>query len=64
VFELGIGTGRIALPLLERGAEIHGIDASPAKLEKLKLKDKDGKIPVQIGVSLNLKRMKNMISYL
>ena len=49
VFELGIGTGRIALPLLERGVEIHGIDASPAMLEKLKLKDKDGIIPVQIG---------------
>jgi SAM-dependent methyltransferase len=49
VFELGIGTGRIALPLLERGIEIHGIDASPAMLEKLKQKDKNGEIPVQIG---------------
>lgn len=26
--ELGIGTGRIALPLAARGIEIHGIDAS------------------------------------
>lgn len=26
--ELAIGTGRIALPLFERGVEVHGIDAS------------------------------------
>jgi len=49
VFELGIGTGRIALPLLERGVEIQGIDVSPAMLERLRLKDKDGMIPVQTG---------------
>ena len=28
--ELGIGTGRIALPLAERGVDVHGIDASEA----------------------------------
>jgi methylase of polypeptide subunit release factors len=28
VLELGIGTGRIALPLAERGVAVHGIDAS------------------------------------
>lgn len=28
--ELGIGTGRVALPLTERGVEIHGIDGSAA----------------------------------
>jgi SAM-dependent methyltransferase len=27
--ELGIGTGRIALPLAERGVPVHGIDLSP-----------------------------------
>ncbi len=27
--ELGIGTGRIAIPLSQRGIEVHGIDASP-----------------------------------
>ena len=30
VLELGIGTGRIALPLVARGLEVHGIDASEA----------------------------------
>ena len=30
VLELGIGTGRLALPLQERGLIVHGIDASAA----------------------------------
>lgn len=38
VLELGIGTGRIALPLAERGLEITGIDASEAMTEKLHAK--------------------------
>lgn len=49
VLELGIGTGRVALPLLEKGVEVHGIDASPAMVEKLQLKAKDRKIPVKMG---------------
>ena len=32
VLELGCGTGRLALPLLEAGLEIHGLDASAAML--------------------------------
>jgi len=48
VLELGIGTGRIALPLLERGVEVHGIDASPAMVDKLRLKPKGKKIPIRI----------------
>ncbi|MEA2590377.1 MAG: hypothetical protein QOD62_208, partial [Actinomycetota bacterium] len=28
--ELGIGTGRVALPLSARGVDVHGIDASEA----------------------------------
>ncbi len=34
--ELAIGTGRIALPLAERGVEVHGIDASDEMLAKLR----------------------------
>jgi 2-polyprenyl-3-methyl-5-hydroxy-6-metoxy-1,4-benzoquinol methylase len=30
VLELGIGTGRVALPLAEKGVEVHGIDTSEA----------------------------------
>lgn len=36
--ELGVGTGRVALPLRERGIDVAGIDASPAMLDKLQAK--------------------------
>jgi SAM-dependent methyltransferase len=49
VLELGIGTGRIALPLQERGLEVHGIDASPAMLEKLHEKPGGERIPTTVG---------------
>jgi SAM-dependent methyltransferase len=38
VLELGVGTGRLAVPLAERGLEVHGIDASSAMLERLAAK--------------------------
>jgi SAM-dependent methyltransferase len=38
VLELGIGTGRVALPIAERGLEVHGIDVSPAMLARLAAK--------------------------
>jgi SAM-dependent methyltransferase len=47
--ELGIGTGRIALPLQERGIEMHGIDASEAMVAKLRQKPGGANIPVTIG---------------
>ena len=47
--ELGIGTGRIALPLQETGVEVHGIDASPAMLERLRAKPGGENIPVTLG---------------
>jgi SAM-dependent methyltransferase len=47
--ELGIGTGRIALPLAEKGIEVHGIDVSEAMVEKLRAKPSGLGIPVSIG---------------
>lgn len=47
--ELGIGTGRIALPLRERGVEVHGIDASQSMLSKLESKPGGADIPVSLG---------------
>jgi len=49
VLELGIGTGRLALPLKKHGLEIHGIDASAAMLEKLRAKPHGAGIPVLLG---------------
>src|SRR5215207_10090564 len=36
--EFGIGTGRVALPLAQRGVRVHGIDLSPAMVAKLREK--------------------------
>jgi SAM-dependent methyltransferase len=49
VLELGIGTGRIALPLAERGVEVHGIDASAAMVGRLRARPGGGAIPVIVG---------------
>lgn len=38
VLELGVGSGRLALPLAERGVDVHGIDASGAMLDRLRAK--------------------------
>ena len=47
--ELGIGTGRIAIPLAARGVEVHGIDASPAMLERLRAKPGGDKVTTTVG---------------
>src|SRR5262249_35035381 len=47
--ELGIGSGRVALPLRERGVEVHGIDASDAIVALLRAKPGGDQIPVTIG---------------
>src|SRR5215213_3879869 len=47
--ELGIGTGRIALPLSARGVRVHGIELSPAMAAKLREKPGAEDIPVTIG---------------
>lgn len=47
--ELGIGTGRVALPLAGAGVEVHGIDASAAMVERMRTKPGGAAIPVTIG---------------
>jgi SAM-dependent methyltransferase len=47
--ELGIGTGRIALPLAQRGVPVHGIELSRAMVAKLRAKPGGKDIPVTIG---------------
>jgi SAM-dependent methyltransferase len=47
--ELGIGTGRIAIPLAARGVRIHGIDLSEAMVARLRAKPGSGQIEVTIG---------------
>jgi SAM-dependent methyltransferase len=47
--ELGIGTGRIALPLRQRGVRVHGIELSPAMVAQLQAKPGADDIGVTIG---------------
>ena len=45
--ELAIGTGRVAIPLVERGTPVSGIELSPSMAEQLRSKRAD--IPVLVG---------------
>ncbi|HET8873177.1 MAG TPA: class I SAM-dependent methyltransferase [Gaiellaceae bacterium] len=47
--ELGIGTGRIALPLARRGMRVHGIDLSEAMVARLRAKPGAEDIVITIG---------------
>jgi SAM-dependent methyltransferase len=47
--ELGIGTGRIAIPLAGRGVPVHGIDLSEAMVARLRAKPGGEEIGVAIG---------------
>jgi SAM-dependent methyltransferase len=47
--ELGIGTGRIALPLAQRGVPVHGIELSKAMVARLRAKLRGEDIGVTIG---------------
>lgn len=47
--ELGIGTGRIALPLSERNVEVHGIDAASSMISLLRSKTGSERLTVTQG---------------
>jgi SAM-dependent methyltransferase len=47
--ELGIGAGRIALPLAARGIHVDGVDISPAMIAQLRTKPGGDKISVTVG---------------
>ncbi|MGC4768002.1 class I SAM-dependent methyltransferase [Micromonospora sp. DT44] len=49
VLELAIGTGRVALPLAERGLSVHGIEASEEMLALMRAKPGGDQIPTVVG---------------
>jgi SAM-dependent methyltransferase len=49
VLELAIGTGRVAVPLSERGVEVTGIELSAPMVAKLREKVTEQQIPVVMG---------------
>lgn len=53
ILELGCGTGRLAIPLLATGFEVHGLDASNAMLEVAK--QKRDHLPAEAARRLHLR---------
>jgi SAM-dependent methyltransferase len=49
ILELGIGTGRLALPLSRRGFPVHGIELSSDMVEQMRTKDGADAISVTLG---------------
>jgi SAM-dependent methyltransferase len=49
VLELGVGTGRLALPLAARGLEVVGVDASAAMVARMATKPGHERVAVVIG---------------
>ncbi|MEU1395625.1 class I SAM-dependent methyltransferase [Micromonospora zamorensis] len=49
VLELAIGTGRVALPLAERGLTVHGVEASEEMVAQLRAKPGGDQIPVVVA---------------
>jgi SAM-dependent methyltransferase len=49
VLELGVGTGRLAIPLSGRGMDVHGVDASAAMLDRLRARDPERRVTVTTG---------------
>jgi SAM-dependent methyltransferase len=47
--ELGVGTGRIAIPLARRGVHVHGIDLSPDMLAELQARPGAEAVGVTVG---------------
>ena len=49
LLELGIGTGRLALPLAAGGLEVHGVEASEEMVRELRRKAGGAEIPVHLS---------------
>ncbi|MCU1487192.1 MAG: putative methyltransferase [Actinomycetia bacterium] len=49
VLELGVGTGRIAIPLAAAGVEVHGVDASAAMLDRMRAKPGGDRVPTTVA---------------
>ena len=49
VLELGVGTGRLAIPMAELHLDVHGVDASKAMLDQLRAHDVGGRVETTLG---------------
>src|SRR5262245_86190 len=49
VLELGAGSGRLAVPLADRGLDVWALDASPAMLDRLRAKPGGDRVRTVVG---------------
>ena len=49
VLELGVGTGRLAIPLARAGLEVHGVDSSAVMIERLRAKPHADSVHCVVG---------------
>lgn len=56
ILEFGIGTGRLGLPLLERGLRVAGIEASETMIAQMRAKPRGDEIEVVLGDFLSAAR--------
>jgi len=49
VLELGVGTGRLAIPLAATGLKVHGLDTSDLMLQKMAAKEGGGNVHAHLG---------------
>ena len=47
--ELGVGTGRVALPLAAKGVAVHGVDVAESMIARLREKPDSQKVTVTLG---------------
>ncbi|MEW1724985.1 class I SAM-dependent methyltransferase [Streptomyces sp. NPDC093109] len=49
VLEFAVGTGRVAVPLTQRGVDVVGVEMSAAMIDQLRTKVDDAALPVVVG---------------
>jgi SAM-dependent methyltransferase len=54
ILEVGVGTGRIAIPLAKRGHEVHGVDVSARMIDRLRAKDTSALVRTYTGDFLSI----------
>jgi ubiquinone/menaquinone biosynthesis C-methylase UbiE len=59
--ELGIGTGRVALPLADKNVNVSGIDAAQSMIDRLKAKPVRNASAFTLAASLTFPLMANLI---
>jgi SAM-dependent methyltransferase len=49
ILELGVGTGRLAIPLVEEGRQVHGVELDPEMIAGLRSKKNGDRVQVHAG---------------